>query len=340
MAERLRFESELNDLGLHEYDQGQSSQKPREVVVGERVVLDLDKTSFAGKVDRVRWVIPGTVVRNYSGKTSDAMMFKLAGADLERPKISFFWVDAADGRVVIADIVLKSGIGVPYVVAFNVKGPKLNHFTAVTGVTRIEKRAGLTAMRLGNLRRTKGIEWDWKITMPPNRAGFVKDVQTVRHDRVKILHGKAGTDARRFVYRHPVKTDTHEQLDGTDGGEPAYRGGLHTVKTEAGKSITRNDISDSPHTELERIGKTLTVNDQFVYFLMYKPEPAPGQTKDDTIWVPVAKAAWSWKAVARNAGGRWTVVPAKMKPVFHKATTAFPIYESNAAENQWQEVSP
>jgi len=347
MAERLRFERELNDLGLREYDQGQVSSKPRSVVVGERVVLDLDKTDFAGKVSTVRWTIPDTVVRTYDGTTSNARTFDLTDTDLGQPKISFFWVDAGDGRMVMATILLNSGAMVPFITFFDVKGPKLDGFTASTGVTQIEKRGGLTAMRFGSLtgptppkkpEDRRGIQWDWQVTMPANRAGFVKDVQTVRNDRWKLLRPRSGeTNTRKMVWRHPRKTAPHVQLDGHDGSEPAYRGGLFKVKTRAGKSITLNTISDSPHVELEKLATVVSVNDQFTYFIMFKPEtPKPS----DAIWVPVARATWSWKATAKNVGGRWPLDRAEMKPTFDKTTTDFPIYESNAFENKWQEVPP
>lgn len=123
----------------------------REVAVGQRVELDLNNTAFAGNLDNVRWTIPGKVVRGYDGTVRDAKLFELTNADLERPKVSFFWVDAVDGRIVRARFRLKSGGLAQFVFVFDVKGPRVNHFTGKTDVTRIEKRAGLTGMRFGNL---------------------------------------------------------------------------------------------------------------------------------------------------------------------------------------------
>jgi len=348
MPERLGFEREIASLGLRESEKANGPKLFTPVAVGQRVELDLAQTAFAGKVAKVQWTIPGTYVRGYDGGIRASKIFKFEKADHEQPKISFFWVDAADRRVVVATIMLTSGAMVPYVVNFDVKGPILDRFTADTGVTQIEKRAGLTGMRFGKLtgpippKKSEdkfGIQWDWKITMPATHAGFVKDVQTVLNDRWKILRLKpGGTDTRKLVWRHFKKTDPHIQLDGHDGNEAAYSGGLHDVKIEAGKSFDTGigrRLSDSPHTSLEPLGKTVSVNDQFTYFIMFKPA-----TKNayDAIWVPVAKAEWSWKATAKNKGGRWTVVAAKMTPVLHKTTPDFPMYESNAEENEWIEV--
>jgi len=313
----------------------------REVAVGQRVELDLANTAFAAKLDKVKWTIPGRVVRGYDGTVRDAKLFELTDADLARPKISFFWVDAADGMTVRARIRTKSGADEEFVAVFNVKGPRMESFTAKTGVTHIEKkRAGLTGMRFGKPREAPGIKWKWKITMPPNHVGHVKDVQTVLNDRYQILFlTPGGRETRKLVYRHPKKTDPHVQLDGHSDDQAAYTAGLFEPKRGAGESFTnQGGTEDSPHTELPPLGKTIAVNDQFTYYIMFKPATNKAH---DAIWVPVAKARWFWKATAKQQGKKWALSPpAKMKPSIDKATTDFPIYETNAFENEWQQVSP
>lgn len=231
----------------------------REVAVGQRVELDLNNTAFAGNLDNVRWTIPGKVVRGYDGTVRDAKLFELTNADLERPNVSFFWVDAADGRVVRARFRLKSGGLAQFVFVFDVKGPRVNHFTGKTDVTRIEKRAGLTGMRFGKLIVAPGIKWNWKITMPPNHAGYIKDVQTVLVDRSQIQYLRpGGKETRKLVWRHPSKTDPHVQLDGHADNQAAYTPGLYELKIGAGESFT-SKASDSPHTELPPLAKTVSV---------------------------------------------------------------------------------
>ncbi|MGH8652047.1 MAG: hypothetical protein ACREYE_07615 [Gammaproteobacteria bacterium] len=235
--------------------------------VGERVELDLNKTAFAGNInmDKIRWTIPGRVVRGYDGNVRDSKLFELTKADLERPKVSFFWVDAADRRIVRAIFRLKSPDVLAQVVfVFDVKGPRMNHFTGKTDVTRIEKRAGLTGMRFGKPIEAPGIKWKWKITMPPNHAGFIKDVQTVLNDRSQIQSLKpGGKDTRKLVWRHPSKTNPHVQLDGHSDDQAAYTAGLYEPKIGAGESFTNERTSDSPHSELPPLAKTVSVNDQF-----------------------------------------------------------------------------
>jgi hypothetical protein len=329
---------------------GDPDTSTREVAVGQRVELDLTKTAFAAKLDKVRWMIPGRVVRGYDGTVRDAKLFELTNADLERPKISFFWVDAADGRTVRASIRTQSGANEEFVAVFNVKGPRMNHFTGETNITLMEKRAGLTEMRLGKLIVAPGIKWNWKITMPPSHAGYIKDVQTVLADRSQIQFLKpGGKETRKLVWRHPSKTNPHVQLDGHADNQAAYTTGLYEEKREAGKSFLNEGTSDSPHTTLLSLATTVSVDDHFTYFIMFKPATDKAQ---DAIWVPVAKATWFWKVTAeaewfRNARAKqrdkkWKLhqPKQKMKPSISMVTVDFPMYETNVEENQWQEVSP
>jgi hypothetical protein len=321
---------------------------PDKVAVGQRVELDLTKTPFGAMLDQVRWTIPGRRVRSYDGTVHDSKLFELTNADLERPKISFFWVDAADRRTVRARIRTKFGANIELVAVFDVKGPRVNHFTGKTNVTLIEiekrKRKGLTGIRFGDLEGDldrRGIRWHWEITMPPTHAGYIKDVQTVLQDRSQIqLLKPGGKDTRTLVYRHPSKTNPHVQLDGHSDHQAAYTTGLYEPKREAGTSFLNKSTSDSPHTALPPLATTVSVNDQFTYFIMFKPATDKAQ---DAIWVPVAKATWFWKATAKQRDKKWVVVSQpkpKMEPNISMVTKDFPMYETNVFENEWQEVSP
>jgi hypothetical protein len=311
----------------------------RVVALGERVELNLNDIESAQDAKNIKWTIPGTVVHGYDGTVNDAKLFKLTPQDLERPKISFFWVDAGDDRKVLTRFQTKLGGWGQVVFDFDVKGPTMSAFTGTTDVTRIEKRHGLTGMRFGKLITAPGIKWNWTITMPPTHAGHIKDVQTVVNDRSKImLLRPRGTDTRTLVWRHPKKKDQHVQLDGTADGQAAYTAGLYEPTLKAGESFTNKGTSDSPHGDLPSLAKNVSVNDQFTYYIMFKPVTA----KDyDAIWVPVAKATWFWKATATQQRDKtWKIdqPKPKMEPSVTMTTTDFPIYESNAEENEWQEA--
>ena len=177
----------VGELPREQTEEDVPNTSTRVVAVGQRIELDLKDVAFAENVDSVTWTIPGTRVRGYDGTARDARLFNLTNADLERPKITFYWVDAGDGRIVRAKFRMKSG-GLGQVVhVFDVKGPTLNSFTGQTGATRIEKRAGLTGVRFGKPIEAPGIRWNWKITMPPLHAGYIKDVQTVLVDSISDL---------------------------------------------------------------------------------------------------------------------------------------------------------
>ena len=79
------------------------------------------------------------------------------------------------------------------------------------------------------------------------------------------------------------------------------------------------------------------MNDKFSYYFMFKPKTT---RPEDAIWVPIAKATWFWKATADH-GENWTLRKAtKMEPAVEPTKVEFPVYESNASDNEWQEVSP
>ena len=176
--------------------------------------------------------------------------------------------------------------------------------------------------------------------MPPTHAGYIKDVQTVLNDRSKILFLKpGGRETRKLVWRHPLKTAPHVQLDGNEDGQAAYTAGLSKEKRNAGTSFTEHGTPDYPNTTLLPLYKAVSVNDQFTYYIMFKPATDKAY---DAIWVPVAKAKWFWKVTATRQDKEWRLEQPKpkMEPSITMATVNFPIYETNALENEWLEPLP
>jgi V8-like Glu-specific endopeptidase len=207
----------------------------RQVSVGQRVELDVGQGASGADLEQVRWSIPGRAVRGYEANASEAKLSELTPADLERPKISFFWVDAANDRAVRAKIRRKSGAVEEFVAVFDVEGPKMAAFTGKPGVTRIVKEHGTVGMQFGKPFEAPGIEWKWKITMPAHHGGFVKDVQTVLTDRSKIQSlAPGGTKTRPLVWRHPSNPKPHVQLDGDSDNQAIYTPGLVEERRDAG----------------------------------------------------------------------------------------------------------
>ena len=326
------------------------------VAIGEKVELDLAKTRFAGKIAKVQWSIPGTAVRGYDGTPKDAKLFLLTDKDFAQQKIVFYWVDAGKGRTVRAKIHTTAGTEEEFTVTYDVEGPTVNAFTVNVGETALIKLHGLVAMSFGKDALTApGVAWHWKVTMPGGHSGFIKDVQTVKLDQSRIeKFDPDKADLRKIVRRHPKKTEIHEQLDGSDQGEAAYSSELFKEEKSAGSVIASGSrgVPDSPHTALPAIATSVRVNDEFNYFLMFKPTPAKSQGDPSvckpglpqSIWVPIARAKWSWRASAIKTGRTFTLKPVRMKPEMKPEislkTTDFPLYQTNACENDWFEDPP
>jgi hypothetical protein len=185
------------------------------------------------------------------------------------------------------------------------------------------------------------VRWDWKVTLPAKYGGAIKDLQTIRQSREKSV--KKGDTVIKKRRRHPAKKEPHEQLDQplTDAGtEPTYSAkGAFTpsefpMSLPAGKSWRDNHSSDSPHTSLDPEDQEVTVNDQFKYYLMFKPDTP------DAIWVPIAKAEWFWSFQAKRGKDGWTLASKGGKVTKKGAlTTEFPEYETNVSFNDWFEVT-
>jgi hypothetical protein len=292
-------------------------------------------------------------VRSYWGDRRKTELKPLTKSDREKPRLVFFWVDAADRGVVRCRGTRKFlGYRIPVDASFffDVKAPTLNRFEAVTGEPRIIFENKIWRIRFGALRqegkpqkKRVGIQWDWKVTMPMRHGGWIKDLQTLRQGREKTqLLRKGSRDTQKLVFKHPDK-DPHDQLDQSphDAGlEATYSAkGIYPpvefpLKLEAGQAFHDTATYDSPDTAMEPLDVNLSVNQSFKYYILYKP------AKPGSIWVPVAKAEWFWKAKAKRQGAGW-VLTEKEGALSKKGalTTEFPHYESNAIENKWITIS-
>ena len=379
MRERLGFERELDDLGLREYDQAQPPAKRREVAIGEEIVLDL--TSVAS-IATVRWTVPGTVVKYYVGNTENTQLRLLSKSDLEKPRLIFHWVDAGDNREVKARITYNHWFGPvtteSVLATFDVKAPTLDCFCAQTTKPMLLHRGHTWKISFGDKSRGAGINWDWKVTMHKNHGGFLKDIQTVKQGRKKLqLLRRGDPKTRTIVYRHPKKdVDWQLDQDPREGrlpkqGEPeaafstpGFFGIELPTKVEAGQTLRNNDTWDAPSSVLMPLDKSISVDESFKYYILYKPD------KPKAIWVPIAKAEWFWQAEAIQRGDKSWVFrgkpkggirspngvldnckcppnpnvgpPAKGAPPYkavpNAATMEFPQYKANVVLNGWNDL--
>jgi hypothetical protein len=344
MPERVRFERELEDLGLREYEAPVQANR-HEVVVGEKIELDIKAFVPVGvDIINVQWTIPDTAVASYWDDRKGSEQKELAGS-LNKSSLTFYWVDGGVKEVKVHyTLKYSSSLQVPsdIVFPFDVKAPKLDRFDAKTSTPRIAKERGLPVIRFGTLdKKAPGIKWDWQVTMPTNHGGWIKDLQTIliRQEKTQLVDKKS-TKTRNLVRKHPRKGQ-HEQLDQDfidEGTEATYssKGRYPPIafptKVEAGKSFRDTATWDSPGTLLEALDISTSVNNSFKYYILYKPD-----TKG-AIWVPVARAEWFWQAEAVKQKGSWILKSKSGKVSVPGAPTVkFPLYGSNKNESDWIE---
>jgi hypothetical protein len=350
MAERLRFERELQDLEVREYDQGQAAQKAT-VAVGQPIHLDLANFGFAGAViDYVYWEVPGETVKTYWGDRKGSEVTRLLPADRQKNPLSFYWVDADDNRRIRCVAGGRRGpfeLKKDFSLWYDVKGPTLDYFKAAKiNPVRVRVEGGVSVVRFGSLdKNAPGIKWDWQVTMPAGFGGWIKDLQTivVRQEETRLIGGAR----KKYARRHPTKA-AYEQLDQSPfdkGTEASYSGSKlygaidFPAAVKAAQAFRDDETWDSPGTAPDRRAITASVNNDFTYYILFKPFTMSAD-KGSPIWVPIARAEWCWKAEAVKRGGKWVLTSKEGKVEADRAAAVdFPVYHSNVNENKWVEVT-
>lgn len=361
MPERIRFEREISELGLRDYDQ---SFAPREAVVGERIALDLKNFLPSGAdLSAVQWTIPGRAIAYYWGDRKGFDLKEITPEAKKKSDIIFYWVDGEDNRQVTAQVSYKSGgrqTDEKYIFNFNVKAPKLEYFkeTKIIGPCLLPKpnkrtRKEIKEKNVSIVCRNSiepgiavgfQISWDWKVTLPANFGGWIKDAQTIIQGRSKIQTDPKSRKKTKMVFKNPQKTQPHEQFDQSlqdTGSDATYSAKgyfppiVFPLKIEAGKSFANDKTEDTPTIVFEKNDESFQIDESFKYFILFKPD------KPNAIWVPVAKAEWFWKIEVVRQGGEWTVKsgtkPEGKASKKGAAATEFPRYESNVSYNKWIE---
>lgn len=304
-----------------------------EVCVGEKISLGVKYTKEWGALKSVEWSIPGTCVKNYTDGQTTATVTKIVDADKKRFTIDFYWVDGANGRVVEAKCVFTSNgkdVNKTISATFDVKAPTLDSFSATTDSVGLDPPSAPAYLRFG-ISNKRGIKWNWKVTVPTRCDGYIKDVQTVK---CVLKDTPISGNKQVFTISGLKVPPPSEQLD-TDnpyslpGDYPPCPG--FPKKISAGGSFSDISTFDSPSISLAG-GKERSFDHTFKYYLMYKPDTP------DAIWVPIWKADWYCKGVAKlDSSGNWTVSGNSGRvSAAGSATTEFPEYASNAKSNTWQ----
>lgn len=351
MPERLRFERELSDLGLREYDQEQPSPKADQAVIGEQIALDIRQDSRLPQrgIKSVRWEIPGQTVKSYEATTKGMKMETLSASDLTGSRVTFHWVDAGRGREVKVHYTIDIGWGASMPLQhvfkiFDVEAPRLDHFRAAVSKPVLVKKDRKWKLSLGDKSKGGGIIWDWQVTMPKNHAGMLKDLQTVKMGRKKVQKTSPNDQRTRTLKMvHPDGAEDY-QLDQEERprdelpqeaifSSPA----LFRETVKAGQTFSNNNSFDVPSTELKPLDVSFSVDESFRYYILFKPD------KTNAVWVPIARAEWFWKAEAVRKGSAWafaknTRPDSGVKGGKGAPSTEFPRYRSIAGENRWCEI--
>lgn len=313
------------------------SGKTTNKVVGQKIQLKVQSKPAGKTITEVKWNIPGTIVKNYTSGDPTAKVAKIEQSDKEKINLDFYWVDGADNRSVTVtckiDGVLKNAEA-----KFNVKAPKLDKFDPVTDSVHLSPTGTnpnyFTFGEFDALSQVVkiGIKYNWKVTVPSLIDGYVKDVQIINTitkmtttggtKKVYTISGKKTPPNKwQLDTTNPYTTTSDSPTDG------------FPKKVTKGTSHTNTFSQDSPGTPLTTYKYAMT-NDQFKYYIMYKPD------ESDAIWVPIAKVDWMWKGKAEYDSGtsKWVLKDKDGKVTSSggkgQITTEFPKYDTNVKNNK------
>lgn len=259
----------------------------RDVIVGQQISLSAQVTG--GTPTTPQWTIPGTKVANYvvtytdpSSPTS-ALVTELTNQNLTQPTINFYWVDGGDSRQVQYSVKVNNRIYTGRA-TFNVKRPttQLTTTTGTVGLGTIQiSDTGTTAFALHYGKpfgTTPGIFFSANAAIPSNFSGDIIWVQVVNSRRT----------------RKPVKSN--EQVLAGIGLDTEFPYG----------EPNSGDEADSPFEKLDspRSYSSISVNDTFTMWLLFKPKNLPGTS----IYVPLKKVNWSWSGTGTRSASGWILL--------------------------------
>jgi hypothetical protein len=306
-------------------------------VVGERISLDATKL-MGIPIEAIAWNVPQGAIKKYYHTLKVGQVVSLDAADKTKPLLEFYWTEAGN-KLVTATVTYNwagQSFTINYQWNFDIAAPVLVRLNAKTSKPTLwkAKKAWHLKFQKGN---DPGIAWDWEVTAPAASAGFIKDLQIVKPGgRVKQqkIPGQSGTNIS--VYRSTLGNANILDDDPREGKTGRQEPGYHIpfadnpLKVEAGKSIAKSGIGDSPGTDPEPIDFHISVKEEFIYFLLFKP------LKPGSIWVPVGKAEWYWQAEAVKAGENWKLKSASGSLSSNgQPTTDLPVWEGNTLQHKW-----
>ena len=265
----------------------------QDTIIGKKVLLsgEIMPTVLASSASK-SWNIPGTRIKNFTADINKTTLTELEDADLSSTSIGYYWVDAADGRVVTFTATIGATI-INTSTTFNVK-KTTSTLTVTTGTIGVSDGA----LRYGTCTAgSTGIAFTSTLILPDVFNGNAEYWQQIN----STLREKQKDDDSW------IKMDAKSVID-TFFPYPGYP-----------------NTDDSPASSLPLSGfKKVTVADSFTMWLMFKP--AGG----DSIWVPLQSVNWSWSATAtKDAAGSWQLDSSDKTNGSPIEPTAFPTWNGN-----------
>ncbi len=231
--------------------------------------------------------------------------------DLTQDSVDFYWKDGGDGRRVIFNVTI-AGQDLECAATFDVKRPTATMST-VTGTVTIKQGTQSNyylGLRFGT-QEDSGITFNCHVDPPAGFQGTCCFVQIYNEWKRRNVSGfwsrmtGVGLDTR-FPYGpswFPLQFDPN----------PIAR--------------------DSPDIQLLSQWDNVEVQDTATMWLMFKPEG------NDSIWVPLRKVWWFWRASATNDGGAWGIDQGSASNSDDPEsldTTEYPEWTENISKHDWE----
>jgi hypothetical protein len=241
-----------------------------------------------------KWTIPGYAISNYVQATDYGIVY--TNFPTTQSNIVFYWIDSGYKLVQVSAMV--DGKTVTGQAWFKVTRPGATLDGTIIGEVRADgnyENAG-TWLHFGgypDVTNVVGIRWNAEVTTPTNGAGGIAFAQLINRDARRIEQSGANqklTTSGAFVADND-----------SDDGDIFYDGTVTGIgNSDTG---THND-DDSPGLEYTAADKSISNNDQFQIYLMYKPDIT------NSIWVTLRTLTWQWSGSATNdPNSGWSLNP-------------------------------
>jgi len=243
------------------------------VIVGQQINLSIHVDGTTITPDHIQWSVPGNRIANYAASATSGTVTRLL--NLQTSSLTFYWVDGGEARQVQMSCRI-AGAQFDKIATFNVKRPTAQIMTT-TGTPDVFTPShgglqGLLSLAYGEPSPgTPGIKFTKSVSFPQGFSGDIEWLQVVdqttrtRTTNADVVEQRQGSGLLDIFYFYPSDT---------------------------------NGTQDSPGVSLTTAYKAISVNDNFIMYLMFVPTGTSGTP----IYVPLRQVTWSWSGSAFRVG--------------------------------------